>query len=91
MHHVFLATTLWICTEQKETVGEPVMDGRLRKPRTMSRIMPHVPLLVESALNELTIGSGSTVSLVEQDSEVRVVSECHKLIRDVRNMIAGFL
>ena len=80
-----------MCTEQKVTVGEPVMDGRLRKTRTMSRIMLHVPLLVESALNELTIGSRLKSVLVEQDSEVRVVSECHKLIRDVRNMIAGFL
>ena len=29
--------------------------------------------------------------LVEQDSEVRVASERHKLIGDVRNMITGFL
>ena len=55
-----------MCTEQKVTVGEPVMDGRLRKPRTMSKIMPHVPLLVESALNELTIGSGSKMSLLSK-------------------------
>ena len=80
-----------MCTEQKVTVGEPVMDGRLRKPRTMSKIIPHVPLLVESALNELTIGSGLKSVLVEQDSDVRVVSEGHKLIRDVLNMITGLL
>ena len=65
-----------MCAEQKVTVGEPVMDGRLRKPRTMSKIMPHVLLLVESALNELTFGLLKSV-LVEQDSEVRVVSEGH--------------
>ena len=29
--------------------------------------------------------------LVEQDSEVRVASERHKLIGDVRKMITGFL
>ena len=53
-----------MCTEQKVTVSEPVMDGRL--PRTMSKIIHHVPLLVESALNELTKGSGSKVSLLSK-------------------------
>ena len=80
-----------MCTEQKVTVGEPVRDGRLRKPRTMSKITPQVPLLVESALNVWTVGSGSKGILVQQDSEVRVAGERHKLIRDVRNTITGFL
>ena len=55
-----------MCTEQKVTVGEPVRDGRLRRPRTMSKFIRHVPLLVESALNVLTIGSGSKVSLLSK-------------------------
>ena len=32
----FLATTLWICTEQNVTVGVPERDGRRSRPRTMS-------------------------------------------------------
>ena len=32
----------------------------------MSRIIPQVPLLVESALNVRTIGSGSKVSLLSK-------------------------
>ena len=80
-----------MCTEQKVTVGEPEREGRLRRPRTMSKIIPQVPLLVESALNVLTVGSGSKSILVEQDSEVRVASVRHELIGDVRNMITGFL
>ena len=85
---ITLATTLWMCTEQKVTVGEPVKDGRRRRPRTMSKTIPHVPLLVESALNyRVRLKS----ILVEQDSEVRVASERNELIGDVRNMITGFL
>ena len=55
-----------MCTEQKVTVGEPERDGRLRRPRTMSKTIPQVPLLVESALNVRTIGSGSKVSLLSK-------------------------
>ena len=80
-----------MCTEQKVTVGEPERDRRLRRPRTMSRIIPQVPLLVESTLNVRTLGSGSKGILVEQDSEVRVVGVGPELIGDVRNMITGFL
>ena len=32
----------------------------------MSRTIPHVPLLLESALNVRTIGSGSKVSLLSK-------------------------
>ena len=46
----FLATTLWMCTEQNVTVGEPESEGRRSRPRTMSRTIPHVLLLVESSL-----------------------------------------
>ena len=48
------------------TVGVPEREGRLRKPRTMSNIIPYVPLLVESALNVRTVGSGSKVSLLSR-------------------------
>ena len=54
----------------------------------MSSTMPHVLLLVESALNERVRLKGV---LVEQDSEVHVVSVHSELIRDVRDMVAGFL
>ena len=69
-----------MCTEQKVTVGDPERDGRLRRPRTMCKNIPQVPLLVESALNVRTIGSGSKGVLVEQDSEVRVASVRPELI-----------
>ena len=62
----FLATTLWMCTEQNVTVGVPERDGRRSRPRTMSSTMPHVLLLVESALNVRTVGSGSKVSLLSR-------------------------
>ena len=61
-----LATTLLMCTEQKVTVGEPVRDGRLGRPRTMSKTTPQVPLLVESALNVRTVGSSSKVYLLSK-------------------------
>ena len=38
----FLATTLWICTEQNVTVGVPERDGRRSRARTMSSTIPHV-------------------------------------------------
>ena len=47
--------------------------------------------LVESSLKASTIWSGSKVSFVEQDSEVRVASVRNELIGDVRNVITGFL
>ena len=80
-----------MCTEHKVTVGEPERDGRLRRPRTVSKTIHQVPLLVDSALNVGTFGSRSKGVLVEQDSEVRVASVRHELIGDVRNMITGFL
>ena len=45
-------------TEQNVTVGVPESEGRRSRPRTMSRTIPHVLLLVESSLKESTIGSG---------------------------------
>ena len=57
----------------------------------MSSTMPNVFLFVESALNVRTVGSGSKVSLFEQDSKVHVVGVRSEVIRDVRDMIAGFL
>ena len=60
----FLATTLWMCTEQNVTVGVPESEGQRSRPRTISRTIPHVPLLVESSLKATTTGSGSKVSLL---------------------------
>ena len=57
----------------------------------MSRTIPHVPLLVESSFKASTIGSGSQVSLLSKIAKVRVASVRNELIRDVRNMITGFL
>ena len=51
-----------MCTEQNVTVGDPEREGRRRRPRTMSKTIPHVLLLVESSLYVSTIGSGSKVS-----------------------------
>ena len=65
-----------MCTEQNETVGVPESEGRRSRPRTMSRTMPQVPLFVESSLNASNIGSGSKVSLLRQDSKVRVTPVC---------------
>ena len=79
-----------MCTEQKVTVGEPERDGRLGRPRTMSKTIPQVPLLVESTLNVRTIRVRLKGILVEQDSEVRVAGVRHELIGDARNMITGF-
>ena len=62
----FLATTLWMCTEQNVTVGVPEREGRRSRLRTMSRTIPHVSLLVESSLKANTIGSGSKVSLLSK-------------------------
>ena len=55
-----------MCTEQKVTVGDPERDGRRRRPRTMSKTIPQVPSLVESALNARTFGSASKVSLLSK-------------------------
>ena len=62
----FLATTLWMCTEQNVTVGVPEREGRRSRPRTLSSTMLHVLLLVESALNVKTVRSGSKVSLLSR-------------------------
>ena len=65
----FLDTTLLMCTEQNVTVGVPEREGRRSRPRTMSSTMPHVLLLVESALNVRTVGSGSKVSLLSRTAK----------------------
>ena len=70
-------------TEQNVTVGVPDSEGRRSRPRTMSRTIPHVPLLVESSLKAKTAGSGSKGVLVEQDGEVRVGTVPNELIGDV--------
>ena len=57
----------------------------------MTKTIPQEDLLVESALNVRTMGSGSTESFVEQDSKVHVVGVRSEVIRDVRDMVAGFL
>ena len=76
-----------MCTEQNVTVGVPESEGRRSRPRTMSRTIPHVPLLVESSLEGKHHGVRLKGVLVEQDSEVRVASVRNELIGDVRNMI----
>ena len=52
--------------EQKVTVGDPERDGRHKRPRTMSKTILHVPLLVESTLYVRTVGSGSKVSMLSK-------------------------
>ena len=86
----FLATTLWMCTEQNVTVGVPESEGRRSRPRILSKTMPHVPLLVESSLKTKT-RVGLEGVLVEQDGEVCVANVRNELIGDVRDMIACFL
>ena len=91
----FLATTLWICTEQNVTVSVPAREGRRSRARTMSSTMPQIFLLVESTLNERTKREDCGVwlkgVLVEQNGKVRDVGVCTEVIRDVRDMVAGFL
>ena len=79
-----------MCTEQKVTVGDPERDGRRRRPRTMSKTKPHVPLLVGGPLLRENYRVRLKGVLVEQDSEVRVASVRNELIGDVRNLITGF-
>ena len=77
--------------EQKVTVGEPERDGRLRRPRTMSKTIHQVPLLVESALNVRTVGSGSKVSLLSKIARSVLPVYAINLSEMVGNMITGFL
>ena len=55
-----------MCTGQNVTVSVPESEGRRRRPRTMSKTIHHVPLLVESSLKAKTIGSSSKVSLLSK-------------------------
>ena len=79
----FLATILWMCTEQNVTVGVPESEGRRSRPRTMSRTIPQVLLLVESSLKWKNHRVRLERVLVEQDGEVRVASVRKELIGDV--------
>ena len=79
-----------MCTEQKVTVGEPERwtsqeASNNEQDHTPSTFARRVGLECENYRVRLK------GVLVEQDSEVRVASVRHELIRDVRNMIAGFL
>ena len=78
-------------TEQNVTVGDPERDGRRRRPRTMSKTIPHVPLLVESTLYVRTIGVKLKEVNTEQDSKVRIAAAHKELLRDARDVITGFL
>ena len=80
-----------MCTEQKVTVGDPERDGRRRRPRTMSKTIPHVTLLVESNLVCENYRVRLKGVFIEQDSKVRVAGTHKELLRDVRNVITGFL
>ena len=56
----------------------------------MSKTILHVPLLVESTLHARTIGSGSKVSLLSKIAN-SVLGAHKELLRDVRDVITGFL
>ena len=80
-----------MCTEQNVTVGVPESEGRRRRPRTMSKTIP--PRTFASGVNLLCEHYRVRLKgvLVEQDSKVRVAGAHKELLRDVRNVITGFL
>ena len=80
-----------MCTEQNVTVGVPESEGRRSRPRTVSRTIHHVLFACGVFLEGKHHGVRLKGVLVEQESEVRVVSVRNELIGDVRNMITGFL
>ena len=84
MHHVFWPRHFHFVLSKKVTVGEPERDGRLRRPRTMSKAIHQVPLLVGLECENFWVG---LKGVLEQDGGVRVASVRHELIGDVRNMI----
>ena len=57
----------------------------------MSKTIPQVPLLVESTLYVRTKGSGSKVSSLSKIARVRIAGAHKELVRDVRDVITGFL
>ena len=73
------------------TVGVPERDRRRSRARTMSSTMPHVFFARGVGLEREDCGVWLKGVLVEQDSEVHVVGVCSEVIRDVRDMVAGFL
>ena len=77
-----------MCTEQNVTVGDPERDGRRRRPRTISKTIPHVPLLVELSLHH---GVRLKGVFIEQDSKVCIACAHKELLRDVWDLITGFL
>ena len=62
----FLATSLWIWTEQNVTVGESVTAGRRSKRRTTRALTLHVFLLVDGSVMGITAARGSNVSLLSK-------------------------
>ena len=62
----FLATTLWLCTDQKVTVGVPEREGRRRSPRTKRAAILHVSLLDEASAITMAAASGSNMSLLSK-------------------------
>ena len=80
-----------MCTEQKVTVGEPEREGRLRKASNNEQNHTPCEFARRIGLECVDFWVRLKSVLVEQDSEVRVAGEGHKLIRDVLNMITGLL
>ena len=80
-----------MCTEQNVTVGVPESEGRRSRPRTMSRTIPPGTFACGVYLVREHCRVRLEGVLVEQDGEVRVASTHKELIRDVRDMITGFL
>ena len=74
-----------MCTEQKVTVGEP--SERWTSQEASNNEQNHTPSTfarrVDLECENYRVRLKGV--LVEQDSEVRVASERHKLIGDVRN------
>ena len=87
----FLATKLWMCAEQNMTVGVAEREGRRSRPRTISRTIPPRTFACGLFLESNNHRVGLEGVLVEQYGEVRVANVCNELIRDVLDMITGFL
>ena len=78
----FLATSLWIWTEQNVTVGESVTAGRRSKRRTTRALTLHVFLLVDGSVMGITAARGSNVSVVEQDGKIVAIRRGVELVSD---------
>ena len=86
----FLATTLWICAEQNVTVGDPERE-RTTKQGTDNE-QHRAPSIFARRLNLKRDNKRVWFKgvLVEEDGKIRVVSVRKEIIRDVRDMVAGF-